>query len=124
VFRIHYLFAEGTRPSQVYPWCEKDHASAGSSNGQCGNVHVTEEIERVTCAYCRWEIIKAVVAKDPEGCRVVVPIHAGVHPVFCRDGSGDFSHWEARCGPVVHPVVATREAAEITCPECRGSVVG
>lgn len=130
MFSTHLFYKEGTRPSMAYPFCERENADVGASNGQCGSHLVDVNLFTVTCPYCHWEKLKDIHATTPEllsdfltsGCF----IHWGIHPVFSVDGRIRFLRWDAACGEVkVHPEVclATRHQNEVTCEGCLDTLV-
>jgi hypothetical protein len=117
---IHIRNGEGSRLNQYWAMCTgSDHNN--SSDGQVGNICSTEYIEEATCSYCKW-----IYAKNngfPQRAKLIV--HWSVHPVFLRDGTGRFSHFEAWCGKVnieEEHVLATRDFGEVTCIECQNAV--
>jgi hypothetical protein len=116
------FYKEGTRPQQVFPFCERESADSGHSDGQCGDIHASHEFMNVTCAYCSYQYFKEVFGEND----IHVPVHWGVHPVFSRDGKGTLTHWEAKCGTVVDlegtPVLASRSFDEITCLGCKEKI--
>ena len=122
MFVKHLFYKEGSRPSQVYPYCEKDNADARSSNGQTGSKLVSEFMQNVTCPYCHWEKFKEICLIAPRLLEdQLTPIHFGVHPIFSRDGQSRLLHWEARCGEVkIYPelCLGTRNRTEVTCLGC------
>ena len=122
MFTMHLFYKEGSRPSQVYPWCERANADSGSSNGQTGSALVSEFIQNATCPYCHWEKFKEICLIAPKLSEDQLPsIHFGVHPVFSIDGQSRLLRWEARCGEVkIFPelCLATRNLKEVTCVPC------
>lgn len=120
MFVKHLIYREGSRPSQVFPYCEKEQCHKGGSDGQCGDSLATYDLEEVSCPYCQLAKIRELNERVP-GIRWALPIHYSVHPVFSRDGKATLTHWEAMCGEVkIYPEVclATRNKSEITCEQC------
>jgi hypothetical protein len=120
--RIHYKYAEGTRPGQGYPLCEKELCDQKSSNGQCGDMYLTACSKEVSCAYCNWELLKQDVQRNPMTyAGTVAIVHFNIHPLFYRDGTGLFSHFAARCGKI-HEMfstpLSTRKFKEVSCLAC------
>ena len=123
MFSIHLFYKEGSRPSQIYPYCERTNADSGSSNGQTGSRLVSAQLGDVSCPYCHWEKLKEIYATTPGLPEMPpMPVHWGIHPVFSRDGQGRLLRWEAMCGEVkIYPelCLGTRNDTEITCPGCQ-----
>ena len=127
MFVTHLFYAEGSRPGQAFPWCEKENANQGKSDGQCGSCLVTKSIAEATCPYCHHTFLKEMYRTTPglpkEPLRLV---HWGVHPIFSRDGAARLLFWEAACGEIdIHSKTcfATRNKSEITCPSCHDAKV-
>lgn len=122
MFVTHLFYREGSRQSQVFPYCERMNADAGSSNGQTSPHLTTEYLGQVSCPYCHWEKLKDIYRLTPGLPESTLgAVHYGVHPVFSRDASGRLLHWEARCGIVsLYPelCLATRDREEISCLFC------
>lgn len=116
MFVVHLLYKEGSRPSQKFPWCEKENADLENSDGQCGSQLATRELARTTCAYCHYSFIKDLYITPELRNRVQPnPVHWSVHPVFSRDGKVHLLHWEAFCGQIdVYSIVyATRKKKKL-----------
>lgn len=121
MFIVHLFYKEGSRPSQVFPFCERDNADTGSSDGQTSPHLTTEQLGRVTCPYCQWEH-----HKENGGRNIQLPVHWSVHPIFSRDGTTRLVHWEAACGEVnIFPglIFASRIPDEVDCSECLENLI-
>lgn len=122
MFVTHLVYREGSRPSQCFPWCEKENADAGLSDGQTATSLASTDIGDVTCSYCHHAFLRQVYADNPELPRSPsLPVHWSVAPRFSRDGRASLLHWEARCGQVETKTtvcLSTRNPEEITCPGC------
>ncbi len=128
MFSTHLFYKEGSRPGMIYPYCEKENADIGASDGQCGSNIVTRKLREVSCPYCQWEKLKEVYVTFPKSPRVPpqsLPIHWSIHPVFSTDGCIRLLRWDAICGEVkISPeyCLGTRKSEEVTCLGCRKSL--